>query len=76
VLRIELKVVGVAVKAFTKLDGGAAQPEYVPAAMAEVSNVGKNAKRKILKCNRNFIAPPKQSNPTQIVCGFNATICR
>jgi hypothetical protein len=55
VLRIELKVVGVAVKAFTKLDGGAAQPEYVPAAVAEFANVGKKAQRKILQCKVIFI---------------------
>jgi hypothetical protein len=62
VLRIELKVVGVAVKAFTKVEGGAAQPEYVPDAVAEVSNAGKNAKRKMPNLNVNFIVPSKRSN--------------
>jgi hypothetical protein len=57
VLRIELKVVGVAVNAFTKLDGGTAQPEYVPAALAEVSNVGKSAKTKTPKRKTPFILP-------------------
>jgi hypothetical protein len=53
--RLELKVVGVAVKDFTKLDGGAAQPEYGPAAVAGVSNVEIHAKRKTLKCKVTFI---------------------
>jgi hypothetical protein len=57
-LKIELKVVGLAVKAFTKVEGGAAQPGYVPAAVAEVSNAGKNARRKMPN-NVNFIVPYK-----------------
>src|SRR6185437_7926958 len=59
-LRIEPKVAGVAVNDLAKLDGGAAQPGYVAAAMAGVSSAAKNARRRI----GNFIAPPKKSNPT------------
>jgi hypothetical protein len=43
---MEAKVVGVAVKAFVKLDGGAAQPVYVPAAPAGVSAATKIVKTK------------------------------
>ena len=58
-MRIEFKVVGVAVYVFTKLDVGAAQPEYVPANVAEVSNAWDSAKRKTATLSETFTVPPK-----------------
>jgi hypothetical protein len=77
VLRIELKVVGFAVSVFTKLDGGAAQPEYTPAAVAGFSNIVSKTKRKIRKYEATFTAPSKRvlSHPKilQIQCYVPST---
>ena len=60
--RIELKVVGVAVKDFVKLDGGAAQPGYVDAAIAGVSHPTQNARIEIMNSGVNLIACGRTSN--------------
>jgi hypothetical protein len=49
-----------ATEALTKQNARAAQPEYVPGAVAMVSNAGIHGKRKTLKCKITYIILTKE----------------